>query len=134
MTEAQHKPKEWQIEMSIIGPSKSKLEINGVIGTEAKDAILKALHLDFQDARRIEACLNACEGLPTDVLENITTMGDTLASRFKARDKTERELTAQRDELLKVLRELADSFDPQTKFSELEKARTVIAKVNGLAA
>ncbi len=98
MTEAQHKPKEWQIEMSIIGPSKSKLEINGVIGTEAKDAILKALHLDFQDARRMLACWNICDGVPTDVLERSKSLTDFVL--------TGQAIERQRDELLKKVREL----------------------------
>lgn len=57
-----------------------------------------------ENARRLVACWNACEGISTDFLENIAMTGDTLASRFKARDDTERELAAQRDELLEALR------------------------------
>lgn len=55
------------------------------------------------NARRIAACWNACEGIDTGMLENITTLGDTLASRFRMRDKVERDLQAQRDELLAAL-------------------------------
>lgn len=55
------------------------------------------------NARRIAACWNACEGLDTGLLKNITTLGDTLASRFRMRDKVERDLQAQRDELLTAL-------------------------------
>lgn len=55
------------------------------------------------NARRIAACWNACEGIDTGMLENITTLGDTLASRFMMRDKVERDLSAQRDELLEAL-------------------------------
>lgn len=86
------------------------------------------------NARRIAACWNACEGLPTDVLENITTMGDTLASRFKARDKTERELTAQRDELLEALLGMAYLYDTDDGCKALPQyvaARAVIAKATG---
>lgn len=57
----------------------------------------------LNDARRLAACWNACEGLPTDLLENITMMGDTLHSRFRLREQTERELIAQRDALLAAL-------------------------------
>lgn len=118
MTESQHTPKKWQIKMSITGPSKSKLEVNGAIGTEAKDAIVKVLDLDFKDARRLVACWNACEGVPTDALERSKSLPDfVLAGQAIER---------QRDELLKALRELADSFDPQTTFSELEKARAAL--------
>ena len=55
------------------------------------------------NAHRIAACWNACEGIDTGMLENITTLGDTLASRFMMRDKVERDLQAQRDELLAAL-------------------------------
>lgn len=58
-----------------------------------------------ENARRLVACWNACEGIGTDFLENIAMTGDTLASRFKARDETERKLAAQRDELLAVLKD-----------------------------
>lgn len=109
--------------MSITGPSKSKLEVNGVIGTEAKDAIVNVLDLDFEDARRMLACWNICDGVPTDVLERSKSLTDFVL--------TGQAIEHQRDELLKALRELADSFDPQTKFSELEKARTTISKLTG---
>ena len=55
------------------------------------------------NARRIAACWNACKGIDTGMLENITTLGDTLASRFRMRDKVERDLQAQCDELLAAL-------------------------------
>ena len=123
MTEAKKTPQKWHIKMSITGPSKSKLEVNGVIGTEAKDAIVKVLDLDFEDACRMQACLKACEGVPTDALERSKSLTDfVLAGQA---------IEHQRDELLKALRELADSFDPQTKFSELEKARAAISKFTG---
>jgi len=52
------------------------------------------------NTRRIVACWNACQGLSTEMLESITTVGDTLLDRFAQREKTERELEAQRDQLL----------------------------------
>jgi hypothetical protein len=36
------------------------------------------------DQQRIAACLAACEGLSTEVLENIVMIGDTLLIRIKA--------------------------------------------------
>ena len=63
------------------------------------------------NARRIAACWNACEGLDTGLLKNITTLGDTLASRFRMRDKVERDLQAQRDELLAALQEVTMVLD-----------------------
>ena len=58
----------------------------------------------FVNARRLVACWNACEGISTDLLENLTLTGDTIAARLKLRDATERELAAQRDELLRQIR------------------------------
>jgi hypothetical protein len=68
------------------------------------DAPVRDFNTEQQaNARRIVACVNACEGLDTGLLKNITTLGDTLASRFRMRDKVERDLQAQRDELLTAL-------------------------------
>lgn len=39
------------------------------------------------DARRIVACVNACAGLDTELLENIVMLGDTLLSRIEALKK-----------------------------------------------
>ena len=44
------------------------------------------------NARRIVACVNACEGISTEVLESITDFGDSIASRFQFRNKVEKEL------------------------------------------
>jgi hypothetical protein len=49
-----------------------------------------------EDARRLVACWNACEGLPTEVLEHAASTGDSLGGHIK--------LTAQRDELLAALK------------------------------
>jgi len=62
--------------------------------------------------KRIAACLDACKGMSTDLLENILIMGDTIASRFKRRDETERELVAENDTL-------------RARISELEAAQAV---------
>lgn len=77
------------------------------------------------NARRIAACWNACEGLDTGLLKNITTLGDTLASRFRMRDKVERDLQAQRDELLEYL-QYAVWAHPELEKNE--KLMAVIAK------
>ena len=98
MTEAKKTPQKWHIKMSITGPSKSKLEVNGVIGTEAKDAIVNVLDLDFEDARRMLTCWNICDGVPTDVLERSKSLTDFVL--------TGQAIERQRDELLKKVREL----------------------------
>lgn len=56
-------------------------------------------------ARRIVACVNACDGVPTDVLENSTSAYGALTYQQTLRKWAE----AQRDELLAAL-EMALSF------------------------
>lgn len=87
------------------------------------------------NARRIAACWNACEGIDTGMLENITTLGDTLACRFRMRDKVERDLQAQRDELLTAL-QLILSADYRGYGIDYIKgcANAAIAKAEGGAA
>ena len=90
------------------------------------------------NARRLVACWNACEGLPTKVLEHASETGDSLAGHIK--------LTAQRDELLAALEEVlaAERFSnrpPETvmqaeaKLDRIRKAsaraEAAIAKVKG---
>lgn len=57
-----------------------------------------------EDARRLVACWNACNGLSTEHMENIDMLGETLAGRFEAFRESERELIVQRDELLAALK------------------------------
>lgn len=62
---------------------------------------------DEANARRLAACWNACDGLETDLLENIVLTGDTLVGRFTAREIAheieERELRSQNADMLAAL-------------------------------
>lgn len=82
------------------------------------------------DARRLAACWNACEGLTTEHLENIDMLGETLAGRFSAFHASERELMDTRDELLAALKQLDEQ--PEHTSSWL-RARAAIAKAEGKA-
>ena len=42
--------------------------------------------------RRVAACWNACDGMSTEVLESITDLGDSIASRFELHNRVEKEL------------------------------------------
>lgn len=59
------------------------------------------------NARRLAACWNACDGMETDLLENIVLTGDTLVGRFTAREIAheikERELRSQNADMLAAL-------------------------------
>ena len=63
MTQAKHTLEQWRIKLAITGPAKSKLEETGIIGTQAKDAIVKVLNLDFEDANLISAAPELLEAL-----------------------------------------------------------------------
>jgi hypothetical protein len=63
------------------------------------------------DARRLVACWNACDGLGTDLLENIVMVGDTIKSRFALRTQEERESIAERDSLRAVNAELLAALE-----------------------
>lgn len=104
------------------------------------------------DARRLAACWNACEGLDTEGLENLLAIGENIASmndrattgHLKAISEANR-LRSQRDELLAALREIADGDQVEMHLISKETpltlsgqwgtiARAAIAKAEGGAA
>lgn len=78
-------------------------------------------------ARRLSACWNACQGFSTELLENITMLGDTLQSRFKLRDEQEAELQSQRDVLLKLLKDIRRALELANFTQELHLIDAAIA-------
>lgn len=76
------------------------------------------------NARRLVAAWNACEGLDTELLENIVMTGDTIKSRFDLRTKEERAMVAEADSLRAVNAELMEA---------LEDAATSLETINRLA-
>ena len=109
---AKHTPGPWRTVPFIChGSSIGIQDADGKwIGEEGYAEVQYIPRFNPEHARRIVACVNACKGLQTDLLESIAMMGDTLASRFKLRDETERELQAQRDALLAKLKVLTRSL------------------------
>ena len=78
------------------------------------------------NARRLAACWNACDGLPTESLEKLGTLDRASVEMnvFRAH------LLAQRDELLAALHRMENH--PASRIDELpEMARAAIAKVKG---
>lgn len=94
------------------------------------------------NARRIVACVNACAGLETEVLDNIVTLGETLLDRFELRNRQEKEIKAQRDELLAALEGMIEvyggirDFDGGSKSGVepdlIQQCRAAISKAKGV--
>lgn len=83
-----------------------------------------------EDARRLVACWNACEGLSTDALERLHTLD---RARVEI-DVIRAQAIAQRDELLEALK-LADcllSGANMNREAVERKVRAAIAKVTGV--
>lgn len=80
-------------------------------------------------ARRIVACVNACAGLDTALLENITMLGDTLKDRIDVL----RNEANQRDQLLAALEQLVSDFEGCYADADpaMINARAAIAAVKG---
>ena len=85
------------------------------------------------DARRLAACWNICEGFETDLLEHIVSLGETMQSRFKARDNVEKVLIAdrlrfmkERDALRAALTAIAQSAPDSTVLGLQQTAASAI--------
>lgn len=79
------------------------------------------------NARRIVACVNACSGIQTDLLE-------ALPDFEKAGVQTINQVMLQRDELLAALHDLLADYDNGVTDTEsvlLAKCRAAIAKATG---
>lgn len=63
---------------------------------------------DYENTRRIVACVNACEGISTGALELMVSEGDSLNEMFK---REAAESQTERDELLAALKQLRANCD-----------------------
>lgn len=97
---------------------------------------------EVEDARRLAACWNACDGMETQQVEQISQQGETLASRLALHVETEAKLISQRDELLMALKELLGPYaakpceitgmlDLLVCGEDISAARAAIAKAIG---
>ena len=95
------------------------------------------------NARRIVACVNACEGIDTELIEP-RMLGDQIAAKMAVIDKCERLNTEnaalndycaaveqQRDRLLEAVRGLLDALPSATTHPAIATARSAIAEVEG---
>lgn len=82
------------------------------------------------DAKRIVECVNACAGIPTEMLEEVGTLITPNALNYQ-------QLIIQRDELLAALKGLIEFADPYFDkdgfgyVGKLETAKKCIAKAEG---
>jgi len=63
---------------------------------EAGNLVAVVHRYTHANARRLAACWNACEGMSTELLENIVLLGETMLTRFLARNRVEQTLIADR--------------------------------------
>ena len=74
------------------------------------------------NARRLVAAWNACEGIPTEVLENLADDGATIAPIY-------RDLLVQRDQLIDQLKDMTKKFIVDTEGSTaVMEAREAMTK------
>ena len=96
------------------------------------------------NARRITACVNACEGIPTDALERSKSLDEFMRSmkvieqqRDSFKDAAEynkrraEDAEKQRDELLDELEKAASYHASHECYSEAKRVRAFIASVKG---
>ncbi len=94
-------------------------EEGGVIDCVASMQVSNQSNWD-QDARRLAACWNALEGVPTEAIEGALIHGKALM-----------ELASERDQLLSALQnlcKLALSGEPVIFTAEYDRAREAVAK------
>jgi len=86
-----------------------------------------------EDARRIVACWNACDGVDTEWLEECGGPEWTRSFSLPHWAKDHEELAAQRNELLEALEELLNEADDGIATNPITrgKARAAIAKAKG---
>lgn len=91
------------------------------------------------NARRIVACVNALAGYPTEFLENLSMLGETITDRVKALKQEADEANKQRDDLLAAARAAESVFarqkwrddSPDPEAVALRMLRAAIARAEG---
>ena len=117
MSENKHTPEPWAVKGATIRTADG-------IGIDVI-ATMQVSNQPFwdEDARRITACVNACEGIPTDALERSKSLDEFMRSM--------KVIEQQRDELLAALgsggRHCNDDTPQPDRVVELEKALKVVS-------
>ena len=112
-------------------PWKFSIDVDGRVNIFVDDGRVVTLchaRLRPEDARRIVACVNACAGIPTDMLENADSSAG-LFGRIAAKACTERDrATAQRDQLLAALKFVLPSLVSMSEDDEFGCAEEIGAR------
>ena len=134
---AKHTPTPWRVGRpgTVVSDSHIEHGPRGCDCVEYYGGHLIAESITSANARRIAACVNACEGITTERLEDL---GRPLMKHLIGCDeraarqvKEAAALTAQRDELLSALKVAEESVGDS---KSLEIVRAAIAKVEGTGA
>jgi len=79
-----HAPEPWRV---VENPQGAVFVYSGDIPVCRVDLLANAAHgtKPLEDARRIVACVNACRGIPTDVLDGYPVIGDLIGALVECR-------------------------------------------------
>lgn len=94
----------------------------------------RTIDTDYENARRIVACINACAGIDTELLEIIEDNDKTLAGVIANVEKQRDELLAALEGMLFIDADNQRGNDDEDVCYEVRQARSTIASVKGGAA
>lgn len=129
MNENKHTPEPWRSfnnGQGVVGVSTdrsdvcwTRIEEGGWLDSD------RTIDIDYENARRIVACVNACAGCATEVLE---TAPVGFFNSTYGHPKYLEKITKQRDELLAALKKVLPAIND---IRDLRAAQAVIASVKG---
>ena len=124
-----HTPEPWNIYFN----SQDDFVIRKMFADGQESHVVARCHSGAANARRIVACVNACEGFSIEELEGANLFKDSIES-----DAEIRELKKQRDELLEALKQMVSIVEIHSRstknnfaWAEMDEARAAIAKAGG---
>lgn len=129
---SEHTKEPWHVgDAFMVGELVGGNDVFPVYQGEAGEDDLLAFAFSTEDARRIVACVNACAGIPTELIEQGGFAAVPVA--------THREVKQQRDELLAALKESQEFMeycwrDVQMSYYAFEKLETVMEQTRALIA
>ena len=134
MSKRKHTKEPWQYEKAVDPRGYNFISINTGTLSDYKDTTICGIWgndpVDFENAKRIVACVNACEGIPTEALSSVNDWSKAgAASAKKFRD--------QRNSLRHALEQLFSLHEPEGRFQPshfkpiLQLVRETLANTGG---